>query len=153
MSSVPRDSRYVESPDTPHARLPKDPEALSSAIPRRPKLTRSAPSPHLSQIVCFPCNQFGWQEPGSQAEIKKFVEDKFDFKGVGVNMMSKIDVNGGKTHPVWQFLKEKHPGDVRWNFAAKFIIDSEGNVVERNGDSAGASKAKIEALLKPLVPA
>jgi glutathione peroxidase-family protein len=102
--------------------------------------------------VCFPCNQFGSQEPGSEAEIKKFVEDKFDFSGVGVNMMSKIDVNGGKTHPVWQFLKEQHPGDVRWNFAAKFLVDSEGNVVERNGDSAGASKAKIEALLKPLVP-
>lgn len=97
--------------------------------------------------MCFPCNQFGWQEPGSEAEIKKFVEDKFDFSGVGVNMMSKIDVNGGKTHPVWQFLKEQHPGDVRWNFAAKFLVDSEGNVVERNGDSAGASKAKIEALL------
>jgi len=104
------------------------------------------------EIVCFPCNQFGWQEPGSEAEIKKFVEDKFDFSGVGVNMMSKIDVNGGKTHAVWQFLKEQHPGDVRWNFAAKFLVDSEGNVVERNGDSAGASKAKIEALLKPLVP-
>ena len=56
--------------------------------------------------MCFPCNQFGSQEPGSEAEIKKFVEDKFDFSGVGVNMMSKIDVNGGKTHPVWQFLKD-----------------------------------------------
>lgn len=142
---VRRIARY-----TPRA----SPEGPRSTFVSNSKTTRADPICALPpQIVCFPCNQFGWQEPGSEAEIKKFVEDKFDFKGVGVNMMSKIDVNGGKTHPVWQFLKEKHPGDVRWNFAAKFIVDGEGNVVERNGDSAGASKAKIEALLKPLVPA
>lgn len=99
------------------------------------------------EIVCFPCNQFGGQEPGSNAEIKAFATDKFGFEGVGVNMMDKIDVNGAKTSPVWAFLKEKFPGDVSWNFAAKFIIDKEGNVTERNNASAGDSKAKIEALL------
>ena len=104
--------------------------------------------PQGLQIVCFPCNQFGRQEPGTNAEIKSFVQDKFDFQGEGVHMMDKIDVNGPNTHPVWAYLKSQHPGDVSWNFAAKFLVDSEGNVVERNGDSAGASKAKIEALLK-----
>ena len=100
----------------------------------------------------LPCNQFGWQEPGSEAEIKKFVEDKFDFKGVGVNMMSKIDVDGGKTHPVWQFLKEKHPGDVRLNFAAKFIIDSEGNVVERIEDPPARPRRRSRRSSSPSSP-
>mmetsp|Transcript_34278 Transcript_34278/g.97149 ORF Transcript_34278/g.97149 Transcript_34278/m.97149 type:complete len:110 (+) Transcript_34278:310-639(+) len=95
-------------------------------------------------IMAFPCNQFGGQEPGSNAEIKAFATDKFGFNGM---MMDKIDVNGPNTHPVWVYLKEKFPGDVRWNFAAKFIVDKEGNVVERNGDSAGASEAKISSLL------
>ena len=61
-------------------------------------------------------------------------------QGVGVNMMDKIDVNGKNTHPVWAFLKAAQPGDVSWNFAAKFIIDKEGNVVERNGSGAGDSR-------------
>ena len=73
--------------------------------------------PQGLQIVCFPCNQFGRQEPGTNAEIKSFVQDKFDFQGEGVHMMDKIDVNGPNTHPVWAYLKSQHPGDVSWNFA------------------------------------
>jgi len=103
--------------------------------------------PRGLQIVCFPCNQFGRQEPGSNAEIKSFVQDKFDFQGEGVHMMDKIDVNGPNTHPVWAYLKSQHPGDVSWNFAAKFLVDKEGNVVERNGSGAGESKAKLQAML------
>ena len=61
-------------------------------------------------------------------------------------MMDKIDVNGANTHPVWAFLKAAHPGDVSWNFAAKFIIDKEGNVVERNSSGAGDSRPLIESL-------
>ena len=99
------------------------------------------------EIICFPCNQFGRQEPGSNEEIKKLVEEKFDFSGPGVNMMDKIDVNGANTSPVWKWLKEQQPGDVSWNFAAKFIIDKDGNVVERNGSGAGDSKAKLTSLL------
>jgi len=96
------------------------------------------------QIVCFPCNQFGKQEPGSNADIKKFVEG-YKFTGM---MMDKIDVNGSSTHPVWAYLKEATgSGDVKWNFAAKFVIDKEGNVVERNGDGAAKSIPKIESLL------
>lgn len=64
-------------------------------------------------------------------------------------MMDKIDVNGPGTSPVWAFLKEQSgdAADVSWNFAAKFIIDKEGNVTERNSNGAGASQSKIEALL------
>jgi glutathione peroxidase len=56
-------------------------------------------------------------------------------------------VNGANTSPVWKWLKEQQPGDVSWNFAAKFIIDKDGNVVERNGSGAGDSKAKLTSLL------
>jgi glutathione peroxidase len=95
------------------------------------------------QILCFPCNQFGSQEPKGNDEIKAFAADK-GFTGM---MMDKIDVNGPNTDSVWAHLKEKFPGDVRWNFAAKFIIDKNGNVVERNGDAAAASKDAIMKLL------
>jgi len=99
------------------------------------------------EIVCFPCNQFGKQEPGTPAEIKKFAAD---FGDCGT-MMDKIDVNGGSTSSVWKFLKgsdAKGAGDdVGWNFAAKFIIDKEGKVVERNGSNPSKSEATIKALL------
>lgn len=59
-----------------------------------------------------------------------------------------MDVNGPNTSPVWQFLKkETNSGDVSWNFAAKFIIDRNGKVVERNSDSPAKSEAKLKALL------
>lgn len=102
---------------------------------------------HASQVVCFPCNQFGAQESGSSAEIRKFVADKYGSK---FKMMEKIEVNGANTHPVYTYLKgacDGCQGDVRWNFAAKFIIDKNGAVVERNGGSPAASEAKIKALL------
>jgi len=98
------------------------------------------------EIMCFPCNQFGKQEPGTNAEIKKFAAD---FGDCGL-MMDKIDVNGASTDPVWQYLKgacDTCDGDVRWNFAAKFIVDKEGNVVERNGENPTKSEATIKALL------
>lgn len=62
-------------------------------------------------------------------------------------MMEKVDVNGPKTAPVWAWLKSQKPGDVKWNFDAKFIIDKEGKVVDRNSQSPAASEAKIKALL------
>ena len=98
---------YLLSPNP----LPGFTHILSSSPPI-PKLYKSRTL--YEQIVCFPCNQFGGQEPGSNAEIKAFAADKFGFEGAGVNMMDKIDVNGGNTSPVWEFLKEKFPGDVSW---------------------------------------
>jgi len=89
---------------------------------------------HVNQgftILAFPSNQFGAQEPKSEAEIKEFVK-KFD---VQFPIFSKINVNGPKTHPVYKFLKGAFPGDVTWNFAAKFLIDRHGRPIRRFGKS------------------
>eukprot|EP01024_Parvocaulis_polyphysoides_P028774 TRINITY_DN25980_c0_g1_i1.p1 TRINITY_DN25980_c0_g1~~TRINITY_DN25980_c0_g1_i1.p1 ORF type:complete len:194 (-),score=15.07 TRINITY_DN25980_c0_g1_i1:165-746(-) len=99
------------------------------------------------EVVAFPCNQFGGQEPGSNEQIKDFVENKFD---VQFKMMDKIDVNGPNTSPVWKYIKgacETCAGDVRWNFAAKFLVDKNGNVVERNSNNPMQSEAKIAEML------
>lgn len=100
------------------------------------------------EIVAFPCNQFGGQEPGTNAEIKKFAQGNFNAQFL---MMDKIDVNGPNTDPVWQYLKgacASCDGDVRWNFAAKFLVDKAGTVLERGGDSPAAYESKIAELLK-----
>ena len=81
-----------------------------------------------AEVLLFPCNQFGGQEPGSNQEIAEFCAAK----GVaGANVFEKADVNGPKTRPTYKFLKEKGviQGDVAWNFAGKFIVDKEGNVL------------------------
>ena len=97
-------------------------------------------------IVAFPCNQFGRQEPGSNAEIKAFA-GKYGAKFL---MMDKIDVNGANASPVWAYLKqacENCGGDVRWNFAAKFVVDKSGTVVERNAGKPDDSDPLIRSLL------
>lgn len=82
-------------------------------------------------VVCgFPCNQFGGQEPGTDAEIKQFCTDKFD---VTFPMFSKIDVNGEHRHPLYVALAGKdspYPGNIRWNFT-KFVIGRDGKIVAR----------------------
>mmetsp|Transcript_4398 Transcript_4398/g.5918 ORF Transcript_4398/g.5918 Transcript_4398/m.5918 type:complete len:97 (+) Transcript_4398:203-493(+) len=96
--------------------------------------------------MAFPCNQFGRQEPGTPEEIKAFASSK----GVQFLVMEKIEVNGPSTHPVWQYLKSacgSCGGDVSWNFAAKFIVDKNGSVVERNSESPAKSLPKLHSLL------
>lgn len=82
-------------------------------------------------ILGFPCNQFGSQDPGSDGEILGFCQRNY---GVSFPMFSKIDVNGETAHPLYKFLKEEQKGllgsAIKWNFS-KFLIDREGNVVER----------------------
>jgi glutathione peroxidase len=83
-------------------------------------------------VLGFPCNQFGHQEPGDEAEIKTFCSTKFN---VTFPMFAKIDVIGDKTHPLYQFLKTEKPGiwgteGIKWNFT-KFLIDRRGEVVAR----------------------
>mmetsp|Transcript_25232 Transcript_25232/g.60714 ORF Transcript_25232/g.60714 Transcript_25232/m.60714 type:complete len:120 (-) Transcript_25232:764-1123(-) len=78
------------------------------------------------EILAFPSNQFGSQEPGTPAEIRKFV----DGYSVEFPMMEKIDVNGPNTDPVYKFLKGDS-GDIVWNFATKFIIDKDGKTLRR----------------------
>jgi glutathione peroxidase len=83
-------------------------------------------------VLGFPCNQFGKQEPGSEAEILSFCEAKF---GVTFPMFSKVDVNGDEAHPLFKFLKQQAPGvlgteGIKWNFT-KFLINKDGSVFKR----------------------
>jgi glutathione peroxidase len=83
-------------------------------------------------VLGFPCNQFGKQEPGSEAQIGAFCIDKF---GVTFPMFAKIDVNGDDAHPLYKFLKQQAPGvlgteGIKWNFT-KFLINKEGSVFKR----------------------
>jgi glutathione peroxidase len=88
------------------------------------------------EVLGFPCNQFGAQEPGSAEEIGAFCEKNY---GVSFPIFEKIDVNGDRTHPLYRFLKEAHRGifgteAIKWNFT-KFLVDRQGNVVDRYGPS------------------
>ncbi|MDW8264811.1 MAG: glutathione peroxidase [Gemmataceae bacterium] len=83
-------------------------------------------------ILGFPCNQFGKQEPGTDAEIAAFCQTKYN---VRFDMFSKIDVNGESAAPFFKLLtqapaKPKGPGPVSWNFE-KFVINRQGEVVAR----------------------
>jgi glutathione peroxidase len=101
-------------------------------------------------VLGFPCNQFGKQEPGSEAEIAQFCRTSFDVK---FPMFAKIEVNGPQAHPLYQWLKDKARGlfgtqKVKWNFT-KFLIDRDGQVVARFAPATKPEKIRerIEALL------
>ena len=83
-------------------------------------------------VLGFPCNQFGSQEPGAEAEIGAFCEKNY---GVTFPLFSKIDVNGDNAHPLFQHLKQSAPGllgieSIKWNFT-KFLIKKDGSVYKR----------------------
>ncbi|MCX6126692.1 MAG: glutathione peroxidase [Proteobacteria bacterium] len=101
-------------------------------------------------VLGFPCNQFGGQEPGTEAEIVKFCETKFN---VSFPLFSKVDVNGSNTHPLFSFLKSEAPGIlgtelIKWNFT-KFLVDKNGNFVKRFGptETPESMKPEIESIL------
>jgi len=101
-------------------------------------------------VLGFPCNQFGQQEPGSEADIKSFCSTHYD---VSFPLFAKIEVNGANTHPLYRHLKAQKPGllgieAIKWNFT-KFLIDRHGNVVKRYapGDTPEAISGDVEALL------
>ncbi len=84
------------------------------------------------EVLGFPCNQFGGQEPGSEKDIQSFCETKF---GVQFPLFAKIDVNGPNAHPLYQYLVKAKPGllgteSIKWNFT-KFLIDPTGEPVKR----------------------
>lgn len=101
-------------------------------------------------ILGFPCNQFLSQDPKSNEEINSFCKLNY---GVTFPMFEKIEVNGANTHPIYKFLKENKKGalgsKIKWNFT-KFLIDSEGNVIERYAPMTKPSSIEgdIEKLLK-----
>ena len=83
-------------------------------------------------IVGFPSNEFGGQDPGSNADIASFCQINY---GVSFPMMAKVKVNGADAHPLWQWLKAQAPGllgteGVKWNFT-KFLVGKDGQVIKR----------------------
>jgi glutathione peroxidase len=97
-------------------------------------------------VLGFPCNQFGAQEPGDAAEIQNFCGLTYDVK---FPLFEKIDVNGGKASPLYEFLKQSKPGilgleAIKWNFT-KFLVNRDGEVVKRY-----APNDKPEAIKKDL---
>ncbi len=102
------------------------------------------------EVLGFPCNQFGAQEPGDAEEIKNFCSLTYD---VTFPLSRKIAVNGEEADPLWKYLKSQQSGlmgsrAIKWNFT-KFLIDRKGNVVARYGSMVKPEqlKADIEKLL------
>ncbi len=102
------------------------------------------------EVLGFPCNQFGHQDPGSNDEILEFCQLNYSVK---FPMFAKIEVNGGNAHPLYQHLKAEAPGvlgskNIKWNFT-KFLVNRDGDVVERFGPQTKPEDIapKIEALL------
>ena len=101
-------------------------------------------------VLGFPCDQFGHQEPGDEAEIRNFCSRNFD---VTFPMFAKIEVNGDDAHPLFKALKQTAPGilgtkAIKWNFT-KFLVDRQGDVVRRYapGDKPETLAEDIETVL------
>jgi glutathione peroxidase len=101
-------------------------------------------------VLGFPCNQFGGQEPGTEAEIAAFCQSSYD---VTFPMFAKIEVNGERAHPLFRLLKQRAPGllgteAIKWNFT-KFLIGRDGRVAKRYAptDTPERISQDIEALL------
>ncbi len=102
------------------------------------------------EVLGFPSNQFGAQEPGSNEDIAQFCSLNYDVK---FPLMAKVDVNGDDASPLYQWLREEAKGlmgttSIKWNFT-KFLIDRDGNVVRRypSTTAPAAIAADIEKLL------
>lgn len=101
-------------------------------------------------VLGFPCNQFGSQDPGSNEEIAQFCQLNY---GVSFPMMAKIDVNGPRADPLYQWLTKEAPGilgstSIKWNFT-KFLVGKDGQVIRRFAptDEPAALKKDIEQAL------
>ena len=101
-------------------------------------------------VLGFPCDQFGHQEPGNEAEIRNFCSLNYD---VDFPLFAKIDVNGADAHPLWRWLKEQKSGllgidAIKWNFS-KFLVGRDGEVIARYAPAATPASlaADIEAAL------
>lgn len=102
------------------------------------------------EVLGFPCNQFGGQEPGNADEIAEFCKLNF---GVTFPLMEKVDVNGDNASPLFDWMKSEAKGlmgstSIKWNFT-KFLIDRDGNVVKRFGpqDTPAMIAKHVEKLL------
>jgi glutathione peroxidase len=106
-------------------------------------------------VLGFPSNEFGHQDPGSNAEIAGFCQRNY---GVSFPMMAKIEVNGAGAHPLWRWLKSEAPGllgteAIKWNFT-KFLVGRDGQVLKRYApnDKPESLAADIEAALAAPAP-
>jgi glutathione peroxidase len=106
--------------------------------------------PQGLEVLGFPCDQFGHQEPGADAEIQEFCSLNFN---VNFPLFKKIEVNGANAAPVYQYLKEAAPGlmgskTVKWNFT-KFLVNKQGKVTKRYASSTKPAEMlqDIEKLL------
>jgi glutathione peroxidase len=104
------------------------------------------------EVLGFPCDQFGHQEPGDEAQIKSFCSQTY---GVSFPMFAKIKVNGADTHPLYRYLKQARPGvlglaAIKWNFT-KFLIGKDGEPLKRYApaDAPQSLEADLEAALRP----
>ncbi|MCE3009814.1 MAG: glutathione peroxidase [Proteobacteria bacterium] len=98
-------------------------------------------------VLGFPCNQFGAQEPGNMEEIQNFCKLTYD---ISFPLMSKIDVNGDKAHPVYSWLKSSAPGllgteAIKWNFT-KFLVGPDGQVIKRYAPQTSPEDIEKEIL-------
>jgi len=101
-------------------------------------------------VVGFPCNQFGRQDPGEDAQIEDFCQVNY---GVDFPMMAKVEVNGADADPLWKWLKAEAPGvlgteAIKWNFT-KFLVGRDGKVIKRYAPNDEPQKLRpdIEAAL------
>jgi glutathione peroxidase len=97
-------------------------------------------------VLVFPCNQFGEQEPGTDAQIKEKLTTDFN---VNFPIFSKIDVIGKDAHPLFEYLQEQTAGgDIKWNFE-KFLVNRQGFPVERfrSGTNPNELEKDIQQLL------
>ena len=97
------------------------------------------------EVLGFPCNQFGAQEPGSNEEVKSFCDLNYN---VSFKMFDKIDVNGSDASPLFKFLKHESPGimgteAIKWNFT-KFLVNKDGQVIKRFAPKDGESEIESE---------
>ena len=96
-------------------------------------------------VIGFPCNQFGAQDPGSNAEIGAFCQRNY---GVSFAMMEKVDVNGDHAHPLFKWLKAQAPGllgseAIKWNFT-KFLVGKDGRVLKRYASMDAPAKLAVD---------
>lgn len=97
------------------------------------------------EILGFPCNQFGNQDPGDDKEIAGFCQLNY---GVTFKMFSKVKVNGDQAHPLWKYLRNEQKGalgseSIKWNFT-KFLIDRSGNVVKRYAPTTSPEDLEVD---------
>lgn len=103
------------------------------------------------RVLAFPANNFGAQEPGTNAEIRDFCETTF---GVSFDMFAKISVKGDDMHPLYRYLTTQagFDGDIKWNFN-KFVVDRTGKVVARFDSNVDPMSATMTELVETLVAA